>query len=66
MMVHMAITYEFDVAPHMRRALALRSRRLQRVFYLRRHHGRALFWQIALPACLMFWAALGYGIRTLL
>lgn len=62
----MAITYEFDIAPHLRRAHALRFRRLERLAYLRRHDGRAVFWQLALPACLLFWAAIACGTYALL
>ena len=32
----------------------------------RNHHDLApLFWRIAIPACLLFWAAVAYGIHSI-
>jgi hypothetical protein len=56
------ITYEFDIAPHLRRALGFRARRIERWRRLHRHDGRAIFWRIALPACFLFWGLVGYGL----
>ena len=60
----MAITYAVDVAPHLRRALELRARRSERWKQLHEHEGRAEFWQMAIPGCLLFWALVAYGIRS--
>lgn len=62
----MTITYEFDVAPHLRRALWFRARRIKRWNQLHKHDGRAAFWRIALPACLLFWGLVGFGLYAIL
>jgi hypothetical protein len=65
-MVPMTISHECDVAPHLRRALDFRARRIKRWNRLHKHDGRATFWRIALPACLLFWGLVGYGITVIL
>jgi hypothetical protein len=58
----MAITYEFDVAPHLRRGLRYRRMREERLYELHKHDGRAAFWQITLAGLFLFWGAVAYGI----
>ena len=58
----MAITYEFDVGPHLRRGLRYRKLREERWYALHKHDGRAAFWQITLAALFWFWGAVAYGI----
>ena len=58
----MALVYEFDVAPHQRRLMAIRVQRLERWHRLHDHDGRAIFWLVAIPALALFWAGVGYLI----
>ena len=62
----MAITYTFDIAPHLRRVQSLRARRNARWHWLHRHDGRAEFWRLAVPACLLFWGFVVYGVYEIL
>jgi hypothetical protein len=59
------LTYEFDVAPHLRRALAIRAQRNERWYRLHQHDGRSVFWLAAIPGCIMFWALAVYCIQAL-
>jgi hypothetical protein len=62
----MAMTYEFDVAPHLYRAKALRTRRLERWHHLHKHDGRGPAWRFAIMGLLVFWAVVAGGIYLLL
>lgn len=61
----MAITYEFDVAPHLFRARMYRCKRKERYAQLHAHDGRGVFWRITIPSLLLFWALVAYGISSL-
>ena len=61
----MTMTYEFDIAPHLYRARALRARRLNRWQRLHKHDGRAFAWRIAVSGVVIFWASVGFGIYAL-
>ena len=61
----MALVYEFDVAPHQRRLMAIRAQRLERWHQLHDHDGRATFWIVAAIVLALFWSAVGYGIDQL-
>jgi hypothetical protein len=58
----MAITYEFDVRPHLQRAKTYRMLRQYRWRELHKHDGRALAWTIILPALLLFWGLVIYAL----
>ncbi len=62
----MDLTYSRDVAPHLRRALAIRARRDTRYIALHRHDGRAISWLVATPSLLLFWALITYGVHIAL
>jgi len=47
----MAITYDI-VRPHLRRAQALRARRMELWSRLHEHDGRDAFWRIVIPSVL--------------
>jgi hypothetical protein len=59
------LTYQFDIAPHLRRSLVFRARRKQRLNHLHRHDGRATAWRLMILGCAAFWTAVGYGIYVL-
>jgi hypothetical protein len=61
----MPITYAVDVAPHLRHALSLRARRMERQRQLHAHDGGARSLFIVTVGCLLFWAAVAYGVRFL-
>ena len=61
----MAITYEFDVAPHLSRARVFRWMRKERYAQIHAHDGSGLFWRTLVPALLLFWSLVGYGIYSL-
>jgi hypothetical protein len=50
-----AITYQHDVRPHLRRAMVYRLLRQQRWDDLHRHDGRARVWAILLASLGVFW-----------
>jgi hypothetical protein len=56
----MTLTYERDVRPHLKRGLRYRQLR-QRWYVLHRHDGRGTFWQMTIPALLLFWGLVAYG-----
>lgn len=58
----MALVYQLDIAPHQKRLMAIRSKRLERWHRLHAHDGRATFWLTIIPALVLFWAAIGYAI----
>lgn len=59
----MTLTYERDVRPHLKRGLRYRQLR-QRWYVLHRHDGRAIFWRITIPALLLFWGLVAYGVHS--
>jgi hypothetical protein len=59
------ITYQSDVAPHLKRGLMYRRLRIHRWDALHEHDGRATFWWIAIPSLLLFWAAVAYGVHSI-
>lgn len=61
----MAIVYQFDIAPHQKRLMAIRTQRLKRWHQLHDHDGRAYFWLAAIPALALFWSGIGYLIDRL-
>jgi hypothetical protein len=61
----MPITYAVNVAPHLRHALSLRTRRMERRRQLHAPHGGARSLLIVTVGCLLFWAAVAYGVRSL-
>jgi hypothetical protein len=65
MLYSQTLTYQFDIAPHLRRALVFRARRTRRWNHLHRHDGRAACWRIMILGCLAFWGAVAYGISIL-
>lgn len=61
----MAIVYQFDIAPHQKRLMAIREQRWERWHQLHDHDGRAAFWLAVIPALALFWAGIGYLIDRL-
>lgn len=62
----MAIVYQFDIAPHQKRMLAIRAQRWERWHQLHDHDGRAHFWLVVIPALALFWSGIGYLIDHLI
>jgi hypothetical protein len=61
----MDITYEFDVAPHLRRARQFRAQRNRRYRKLHEHDGRAAILRAMVVGSLLFWALVAYGVYKL-
>jgi hypothetical protein len=61
----MAISYEVDVAPHMRRAMHYRILREHRWLELHEHDGRPQFWRIAICLSWSFGGLVAHGIHAL-
>ncbi len=57
----MAVTHEHIAA----RVECARVRRALRSYGRDDLHGRAVFWRIAIPGLLLFWACVAYGIYGL-
>ena len=53
----MALHATFDARPAVSRRVAVRRHRAE-------HDLTLMFWSIATPACLLFWAAVAYGIHS--
>ena len=62
----MGITYEYDVRPHLERALRYRRLREERWYALHKHDGRAIFWRITVLSLLIFWALAAYSAYLLI
>lgn len=59
------LTYALDVAPHLRRALSFRVRRLARQTSQHEQRGRARWLRIVTWASLLFWGLVAYAIYSL-
>jgi hypothetical protein len=62
----MDITYEFDVAPHLRRGRQFRAQRNRRYRELHEHDGRAAIFGGVLVSLLLIWALMAYGAYRLI
>jgi len=59
------ITYNADVAPHLQRGLMYRRLRMQRSEVLHQRDVAKIFWRVTIPALLVFWVAVAYGIYSI-
>lgn len=66
MLYAQTLSYQFDIAPHLRRGSIFRARRIRRLNHLHRHDGRATAWRAMIMGCVAFWAAVGYGVYALM
>jgi hypothetical protein len=62
----MSLTYEFDVAPHLRRVRQLRAQRYRRYRELHKYDSRTAILRAVVLGLFLFWALAAYGIYKLL
>jgi len=61
----MSITFDHDIAPHLRQGLKYRARRAARTRLTNAQY-RAMVWRLIILGLAAFWAAVIYGMHSLL